>query len=374
MMQDIKGTAARPQQTSGDGRYDAIATGLRNYWYPITWSRRITNAPRVVNLLGEEIVLIRDQGKLYALQNRCPHRGIPLSLGRREFPGTWACRYHGWVFDLATGVVKAALTDGPDAPICGRAQVRTYPTEERLGLVWIYMGDSVPPPLELDVPDEMLAADAVILGRFTLQKGNWRYACENAFDEGHFKYLHRYGVLFSLFSEFPAWSTIRVLDEGNGWITREVESLSYSGKYEGLGLWPPKMPWKRRHKGFRLSMRLPGIMRNQHLGKGRTNYSWYVPVGRDQYHYLQFYVMRARGLTGLWFRVLFWCYLRWAHFVQFNNQDLAMVELLPETPPVRLYRPDASIIAWRKMCETARQFAGESHANDRQFADQPAAE
>jgi hypothetical protein len=38
---------------------------------------------------------------------------------------------------------------------------------------------------------------------------------------------------------------------------------------------------------------------------------------------------------------------------QFNDQDAAMVETM-DIPPERLYRPDVSIIAWRKMCEHPR--------------------
>ena len=40
--------------------------------------------------------------------------------------------------------------------------------------------------------------------------------------------------------------------------------------------------------------------------------------------------------------------------MQFNNQDAWMVELMPESGPERLYRPDASITGWRKLCESAR--------------------
>ncbi|MGH8739001.1 MAG: hypothetical protein ACREVC_16735, partial [Burkholderiales bacterium] len=257
---------------------------------------------------------------------------------------------------LETGVLKAALTDGPDSPVCGKARAKTYPVEQRLGLIWVYIGEGVPPPLESDIPEDLLHPDAVLLGRVTMQKGNWRYACENAFDEGHFKYLHRYGVLFSLFREFPAWSTMRVIDEELGWITRDVQSVSYSGDYKGLGHWPRKSALKRKGGWFRVSMRLPGIMRNHHVGTARTNYSWYVPVGEDKYRYFQYYTTQARGLDALWFRLHFWLYLRWVHFVQFNKQDLDMVEMLPETRPSRIYRPDIAIIAWRKLCESARQF------------------
>jgi hypothetical protein len=79
-----------------------------------------------------------------------------------------------------------------------------------------------------------------------------------------------------------------------------------------------------------------------------------VPTGADHYRCLQFYVTRASGLRALRFKLWYQLYWRNVHHVQFNNQDVWMVELMPETAPERLYRPDVSITAWRKLCEHAR--------------------
>ena len=62
----------------------------------------------------------------------------------------------------------------------------------------------------------------------------------------------------------------------------------------------------------------------------------------------------ARGLDALKAHAYFWTNYRWVQLVQFNNQDAWMVRLMPETTPERLYRPDVSITAWRKLCEQAR--------------------
>src|SRR5260221_13798262 len=105
-------------------RYEAAVTGFRHYWYPVLESRKLRRRPRAVTLLGEKLVLVRDNGTVRALKDRCPHRGVPLSAGRREFPGFLTCRYHGWTYDPATGELGAALTDGPDSPICGLSDVK----------------------------------------------------------------------------------------------------------------------------------------------------------------------------------------------------------------------------------------------------------
>jgi hypothetical protein len=59
-------------------------------------------------------------------------------------------------------------------------------------------------------------------------------------------------------------------------------------------------------------------------------------------------------LSALFYRLRYFLYRRWLFHVQFNNQDAWMVELMPETSPERLFRPDVSITAWRRLCEHAR--------------------
>ncbi len=354
-MGTLDGRSSEPKRAGNWPHYDGAKAGLRNYWYPAAWSKAVQTKPVSVQLLDEPVVLLREHGRVYALFDQCPHRGIPLSVGRREFPGTWTCRYHGWTFDLQTGVLKAAITDGPGSPICGKVRVKTYPVEERLGLIWVYMGEGVPPPVEADIPEEFFQPHTILHGRVTLQRGNWRYACENAFDEGHVWYLHRYGVVRTLFTAMPSWSKIKVTTDDQGWITREIEELGFSDDYPGLGRWPRKPFWKWRRMGARVSMRLPCILRVQQLPARHSNYAWYVPAGTDCYHYWQFYFIPARGLDVVPAQFYYWTYFRWAHFVQFNRQDTWMVELMPETAPERLYRPDVSITAWRKLCEQARE-------------------
>ena len=103
------GTAEAParaaqRRTSIWPRYDAAVLGFRNYWYPVMWSRDLKRKPVARTLLGERVMLVRERGKAHALFDQCPHRGVPLSIGRQDFPGTWSCRYHGWCFDLQSGI------------------------------------------------------------------------------------------------------------------------------------------------------------------------------------------------------------------------------------------------------------------------------
>jgi phenylpropionate dioxygenase-like ring-hydroxylating dioxygenase large terminal subunit len=157
-------------------RYEEANQGFRNYWYPVLESRQLKSTPKAVTVAGEKIMLMRDGDKVRALHDRCPHRGVPLSAGRKEFPGTISCIYHGWTYKLENGELVAALTDGPDSPICGKAGVRvkTYPVEDRAGVIWVYVGDLPPPPSEEDIPEEFLAPDATVIPMIELRKGDWR--------------------------------------------------------------------------------------------------------------------------------------------------------------------------------------------------------
>ncbi len=346
--------AASPGRESWDTwpTYDAATLGFRGYWYPVAWSAALGRKPVALTLLGEPVMLVRDQhGNARALHNRCPHRGVPLSLGRQETPGTWSCIYHGWTYDICSGVMVACLTDGPDSPLNGRVRVRTYPVAERLGLVWVYVGDGTPPPVEADIPEELIENPVALGGRITVRPGNWRYAAENGFDEGHAKYLHR-DSLWTLFRRLPAYNRASVVPTLDGkWITRVPRDVSMQADYPVIGTWPNHPWWKGSGRGPKTSIRLPGILRVDY-GEW-AHYEWYVPTTDKQYRYIQLAAKLASGVEAIKFRLRYRAYIGWVFHKRFNDQDAAMVETM-DIPPERLYRPDVSIIAWRKMCEHPR--------------------
>jgi phenylpropionate dioxygenase-like ring-hydroxylating dioxygenase large terminal subunit len=115
---------------------------LREAWYyavPSDRLRRGTTMPKL--MLGEPILLGRDrEGVAFALRDLCPHRAMPLSLGRfdgREIE----CCYHGWRF-ATDGVCTAipALVEGQKINL-NRIATRRYPVREVNGNVWVYFGD-----------------------------------------------------------------------------------------------------------------------------------------------------------------------------------------------------------------------------------------
>ncbi len=332
-----------------------------------------------MKLLGDEIVFVRRQGKAYALADECPHRGTRLSRGKHEFPGTptIACRYHGWVFDVTSGACVAALTDGPDSPVVGKVRVKTYPVEERKGIIWIWMGKMAPAPLEEDVPPLLLMEDTWVNTRAVRVYGNWRWHAENP--PGHAPMLHRDSI-HMLTVQLAAHGTdehAELADEGEDgmWLHRMYGKPVQWAHYPGLGQWPRPRPWrgtrdKTRGKdglpkpvhGFRYtrgSERLPGITRINHAPMpGCMYYEWYVPVDEDHYIYFQVACYWPKNLLDrLWFYARFMLYGRWAQFIRFNSQDIGVVRDSTDFAkrhggnwPSRLYEPDAINFAWRDYC------------------------
>ena len=320
----------------------------------------------VVGPHGRIAVFRTADGSFFAMEDRCPHRGVPLSLGRRQFPGTVSCPYHGWTYDLKDGNLCGVLTDGPESPIAGRVKVRTYPVKQRFGLIWVYVGDAEDPhPLEDDLPEELRDNRFVIGGRTEVRKGNWRFAAENGFDEGHAKYLHN-TALWRLFKVMPAWNKTRIVERGD-WLVRVQDEVHWEADMPGLGKWTNKRWWKRMPlpdapgkaqninpviKGLDLpgfvSIRMPGILRVAY--PHFIHYEWYVPVDTDHVRYVQLMVRFETGARAGLFKLKYLTAIRWLFHGQFTAQDAWMVDVM-NAPPEKLYRPDLSLTAWRRKVE-----------------------
>src|ERR1700722_431035 len=115
---------------------------FRRFWLPALLSSELPEpdcAPVKLTILSEDLVAFRDsEGRVGVLERYCPHRGSSLFWGRNEESGL-RCVYHGWKFD-----VTGSCVDMPNEPMESRfrEKIRTtaYPTEERGGVIWIYMG------------------------------------------------------------------------------------------------------------------------------------------------------------------------------------------------------------------------------------------
>lgn len=162
---------------------------LRNCWYVAGWSKDYAQALKPQMLLGENIVFYRQaDGTPVALEDACPHRKLPLSMGQLENDHV-VCGYHGLTFD-GTGTCIDSPTQRGMTP--RRAVVRSYPVVDRYRLLWIWMGD----PDKAD-PDEIFEIENFDNPDWGYTDGgvlpiacNYLWVADNLLDPSHVAWVH----------------------------------------------------------------------------------------------------------------------------------------------------------------------------------------
>ena len=164
---------------------------MRQYWIPAIRSDEMSAPdcpPLRLRLLGENLIGFRTtSGKVGIVQNACPHRGASLFFGRNEEEGL-RCVYHGWKFD-----VEGACVDMPSEPAESnfktKVKATAYPTHERGGIIWAYMGTrAVPPPLP-DLEATLLNQEPERIS-ILHRPCNWMQGLEGELDTVHAAFLH----------------------------------------------------------------------------------------------------------------------------------------------------------------------------------------
>ncbi|MEU0245518.1 aromatic ring-hydroxylating dioxygenase subunit alpha [Streptomyces sp. NPDC006235] len=170
-----------------------------DHWYPVALSRRV-RAGRVLaaTFAGERIALFRSEsGDVHALEDRCAHRQVPLSMGVVEGE-TLRCRYHAWAYRGDGRISQIPyLAKGDRRPPRG---VRGYPVREAYGLVFVFPGD---PQLAAATPLPHLPAFGSPRYRTMTYsrtvRCHYSFMHENLLDMNH-QFLHR-GVVGRLHPE-----------------------------------------------------------------------------------------------------------------------------------------------------------------------------
>ncbi|SNS96071.1 vanillate O-demethylase monooxygenase subunit [Noviherbaspirillum humi] len=163
---------------------------IRNAWYVACWSSQVNSESLFHRrLLDEPVVFYRKQnGEAVALQDRCPHRFIPLHLGKLRNDAI-ECAYHGLQFDCSGKCVKNPHGEGK---VPAAAKVRAYPVADKHGMLWIWMGDEshdaalIPDYGVLDQEAGYLTST----GGYIHIKSNYELMAENLLDLSHITYLH----------------------------------------------------------------------------------------------------------------------------------------------------------------------------------------
>jgi phenylpropionate dioxygenase-like ring-hydroxylating dioxygenase large terminal subunit len=240
-------------------------------------------------LLDTPVLLYRtEDGRAVAIENRCPHRAAPLSLGCLKGDNV-QCGYHGFTFAPDGACVDAPSMGGP----LPAAKIRAFPVIEQTPFVWVYLGDpakidEVPPPHDLEWTHD--ASFTFVEGRMEI-KANYMLLKENVLDLTHFGYVHAKSFGISDWVDPPRSTT-------NGDITGYHKSFVRSPLppifADPLGV-PPGTPYNRENYGSFVSPALQiggvdivdpdsGVI----TGKFRVSHAT-TPIDRTSMYY--FYVI-----------------------------------------------------------------------------------
>jgi phenylpropionate dioxygenase-like ring-hydroxylating dioxygenase large terminal subunit len=184
---------------------------VRNAWYIAATRDEITDKPLARTIMNEPIVLVRNgRGEIFALEDRCCHRGAPLSLGEATQAGI-RCGYHGMEF-ASDG--RCILIPG-QTTIPKKARVRSYPIASKGDYHWIWMGDAQmadPADIVDYPPDDPVnwprAHDMLHL------KAGYVMVLENLMDLSHLSYLHKTSIGSSEGDSADAQMDVKRTDRG----------------------------------------------------------------------------------------------------------------------------------------------------------------
>lgn len=182
---------------------------MRCYWQPVAGVDELHDTQtKRVRILGEDLVLFRDEGGGYGLiAERCEHRGCSLFYGIPD-PQGLRCPYHGWLYS-ATGECLEQPAEADHARFRERVKIAAYPVQELGGLLFTYMGEG-PAPV-LPPFDVYVWPDSVRQIGYTDLPVNWLAPMENSLDPVHLEWLHgHYGnYVFRQQGEKPSDGIIR---------------------------------------------------------------------------------------------------------------------------------------------------------------------
>lgn len=173
-------------------------------WHPVAGLEELGDAPLAVRALGHDLVLWRGTSGLAVFDDRCPHRGAELSLGR-VVGGQLQCAYHGWCFERGGACARIPAVPG-FVPPAGHA-ARSWQVAEAHGLVWVARDPAVPaPPAVTGVPERR-----VVCGPYVVETSAPR-VIENFLDTSHFAFVHEGWLGDAAHPEVPPYEVAATAD------------------------------------------------------------------------------------------------------------------------------------------------------------------
>ena len=255
---------------------------LRRYWHPVALTEELPwgSAPLPLRILGEDLVLFRDErGAPGLLGIHCSHRGSDLSYGRIE-DGGLRCLYHGWLYDIHGNCLEQ-----PGEPEGSRFAEKikhpAYPCVEVGGFILAYLGPGEPPLVPayefLTAPEESIFVSKVFSGCNYLQ-GN-----EGNIDPVHLSYLHRF-----LREDERARAVMGGTGSTNSYFTHDVSpTIEVEETFFGLRVFSVRDGGDGASYVRITNFVYPNLAPNPQ-GLDAFNINWHVPI--DDTHHWKFRV------------------------------------------------------------------------------------
>ena len=313
-------TSERNALLTQSGPGTPLGAFMRQYWQPAALVDEFDGPRpvRQVRLLGEDLVLFRDEAGRYGLLDRhCAHRGTDLSFGRAE-DGGLRCPFHGWLFD-AHGACLEQPAEPLGSSFCQTVRQKSYPCIEASGIVFAFLGEGEPPGLP---GFDCFTAPAAYTFAFKgLIECNWLQALEVGIDPAHASYLHRfehdedpqaaYGKQFRGATMGADMPMTRILREF-GRPRIEVEATEYGLRIAALRqLSDTEMHVRITNMAFPHAFVIP-------MSKDMTITQWHVPVDD----------------THCYWHAIFTSFTEPVDKAQMRRQRLALYELPDYVPRV----------------------------------------
>ena len=371
------------QPSNADDRRSLIpALGLREYWQPALPAKDIGwKKPVGLKISGVDLTLFRDKnGEVQALWDYCPHRGVYLSWGDCFWKGYLSCPYHGATFD-GDGECVEFITEGPDSKMVGQLKARKFPTRTLKGMVFIWMGEGEPAPIEEDIPPEFFEdSNTLVFATTRYWDCNWMVALENSYDSHVGFWVHRNSLRglrgrTGIGARTPIGARPKIIK--NRVVAPQRTGANYyatDGKqpyqlyHPRIGAYWPKYKWRllwiwltekvdgRIQKRPRMEFpeewdaghHLPGIVRNNHWNHMYTR--WVVPVEDAMSRVWYFHTARPKNaLARLYERVQYHLFHNFQHNFNFSDQDYDAMRSTRWQYPEYLSSTDLCTAAFRRL-------------------------
>ena len=184
-------TSNKPIEMTDDA--DFVHTGpgtlsgryMRMFWHPVYVADQLKPGHAVpIQIMSEKFTLYRGEGgNPYVVDFRCAHRGTQLSLGWVE-EECIRCFYHGWKYN---GTGQCVEQPAEDESFAGKVRIRSYPTQDYLGLIFAYLGEDVAPPFPRY---PQLEDEGVLEVSSYVRLCNYFNTLENDVDQAHVPFTH----------------------------------------------------------------------------------------------------------------------------------------------------------------------------------------